>query len=432
MNLDAYHSDELRIFNLSNPWRHALCWQRKAGLPFWQANNERFQMLEVKKVALRFSLTSGFSRDVVQGIIDYMRKHGPWQIDIRSEEPISLTSWAELKHWEGDGIIAPVYRKDHIAMLKAKGIPVVNTSAIIEDMPFPSISFDNEAIGTMAADHLLEHKLDRFAFIGPKEWDYSVMRCSSYAQALARNKAPCTKCWIRPASTAKQLDESWIESSHYLEAIQQLQPPVGVFASNDRVGYGILQACQQLGLRVPEDICLISVDNDEILCNLANPNLSSISLSGEEFGYKAAAMLDTQMKGKPLENDNVVIAPERVVLRNSSDFLTVDDRYVADALRYIRNHASRFIDVSDVMSVMSISRRSLERRFQDIVGHGVYKEISRCHVERAKELLEQTDWPVSRIARESGFNSTNRFEDTFRKETGQAATAFRKKQAKKK
>lgn len=384
-------------------------------------------MLEVKKVALRFSLTSGFSRDVVQGIITYMRKHGPWQIDIRSQEPISLTSWAELKHWKGDGIIAPVYRREQIEMLTAKGIPVVNTSTAYESMPFPTISFDNEAIGKMAAEHLLEHKLDRFAFIGPKEWDYSVLRCNSFADTLAQQKAPCTKCWIRPASTSKQLDESWIQSSHFIDAIQQLQPPIGVFASNDRVGYGILKACQQRGLRVPEDICLISVDNDEILCNLANPNLSSIALSGEDFGYRAAAMLDRLMKGEPLEDTNVVIPPERVVLRNSSDFLTVSDRYVADALRYIRNHASRFIDVSDVMSVMPISRRSLERRFKDVVGHGVYKEISRSHVERAKELLAQTDWPVSRVARESGFNSTNRFEDTFRKETGQSATSYRRK-----
>ncbi len=385
-------------------------------------------MLNHKKVALRFSLTSGFTRDVVRGIIAYTQKYGAWEIDIRSEEPIALTSWAELRHWEGDGIIAPVYRKDQVSLLLDKGIPVVNTAAAAEDIPFPTISFDNDAIGKMAAAHLLEHQLDRFAFIGPKEWGYSVLRCNSFAKKIAEQDAPCTKCWIRPASTSKQLNETWIESSHYLEAIKQLQPPVGVFASNDRVGYGILQACRQLELRVPEDICLVSVDNDEILCNLAHPNLSSISLSGEEFGFKAAAMLDAQMQNKPLDNNNVVIPPQGVVLRNSSDFLTVDDRYVADALRYIRNHSGRFIDVSDVMSVMPISRRSLERRFLDFVGHGVYKEISRCHVERAKELLEQTDWPVSRIARESGFNSTNRFEDTFRKETGTSATTFRKQQ----
>lgn len=389
-------------------------------------------MIKVKKVALRFSLSSGFTRDMVQGVIAYMRKHGAWQIDIRSEEPISLSSWADLRHWEGDGVIAPVYRKEHIEMLRKKGVAVVNTAAALDDMPFPTISFDNEAIGRLAAEHLLEHKLDRFAFIGPKEWDYSVLRCNSFAEILAKKDAQCTKCWIRPASNSKQLNDSWLESSHYLDAIQQLQPPVGVFASNDRVGFGILQACQQLGLRVPEDICLLSVDNDEILCNLANPNLSSIALSGEEFGYAAAAMLDAQMQGKPLQSDVVVIPPERVILRNSSDFLMVDDRYVADALRYIRSHAGRFIDVSDVMSVLPISRRSLERRFQEVVGHGVYREISRCHVERAKELLEQTDWPVSRIARESGFNSTNRFEDTFRKETGLSATGYRKKLPKQK
>ena len=169
--------------------------------------------------------------------------------------------------------------------------------------------------------------------------------------------------------------------------------------------------------------------NDEIFCNLARPHLSSIALPGKEYGYKAAAMLDTLMRGEPLESDWVLLPPERVVLRNSSDFLSVGDPYVADALRFIRNYAGRFIDVSDVMSITPISRRSLERRFQEIVGHGIYKEISRCHVERAKELLEQTDWPISRIARESGFNAMNRFEDTFRKETGMSATAYRKKQS---
>ena len=384
-------------------------------------------MVEHKKVALRFSLNSGFTRQIVQGIIAYTQKNGPWEIDIRSEEPISFSSWTDLTKWEGDGIIAPAYRKAHVNMLAKKGIPVITTSRPAEDVPFPSVTFDDAAIGKMAAEHLLEHNLDHFAFIGPKEWNYSLRRCNGFADTLSRHDSQCTKCWIRPATNTRQLDESWIENSYYLEAVKQLVPPVGVFASNDRVGYGILRACKHLGLRVPEDVCLISVDNDEILCNLAYPNLSSIALSGEEFGYQAAKMLSALMNGKELRERHVVIPPRGVILRNSSDFLTVDDPYVADALRYIRNHSDRFIDVSDVMSIMPISRRSLERRFQDVVGQGVYKEISRCHVERAKELLEQTDWPVSRIARESGFNSTNRFEDTFRKETGLSATAYRKK-----
>lgn len=384
-------------------------------------------MVEHKKVALRFSLNSGFTRQIVQGIIAYTRKHGPWDIQTRSEEPISFSTWADLKHWQGDGIIAPAYRKEHLRVLESKGIPVVTTSRPSLEHPFPSVTFDDQAIGKMAAEHLLEHDLDRFAFIGPKEWDYSQRRCEAFVEELSKHDSLCTKCWIRPAANTRQLDEEWIESSHYIEAVKQLIPPVGVFASSDRVGYGILRACRRLKLRVPEDICLISVDNDEILCNLASPNLSSISLSGEQLGYQAAKILAALMNGETPEETHVVIPPVGVVLRNSSDFLTVDDPYVADALRYIRNHSGRFIDVSDVMSIMPISRRSLERRFQDVVGHGVYKEISRCHVERAKELLENTDWPVSRIARESGFNSTNRFEDTFRKETDLSATGYRKK-----
>lgn len=387
-------------------------------------------MLEEKKVALCFSLTSGLGRNVVQGLIAYMRKHGPWKIDIRSEEPIAFASWKEIRHWHGDGIIAPVYRKDQVAMLQKKGLPVVNTTMELEDAPFPFVSYDNEAVGKMAAKHLLEHNLDRFAFIGPRQWEYSRHRCKGFAEALAKHGAQCDTYWIRSASSAKQPNEPWTESSHYLGTIKRMQPPIGVFAHNDRVAYGILQACHQLGLQVPEEVCVIGVGNDDTLCNLAFPNLSSISLPGERFGYEAAAMLDAQMRGKPLKSNSALIQPERVILRNSSDFLAVGDRHVANALRYIRNHSGRFIDVSDVMNIMPISRRSLERRFQQIVGHGIYKEISLCHIERAKELLEQTDWPISRLARESGFNATNRFEETFRKETGMSATAYRKKHTK--
>ncbi len=386
-------------------------------------------MLEVKKVALRFSLNSDYTRRIIRGVISYMQKHGPWEIDIRSKEPFGFTSWKELKDWEGDGIIAPVYFQNHLDMLLRKGIPVVNTADSQMDIPFPSIHFDDEAIGRMAAEHLMQHQLDRFAFIGPKEYGYSTLRCESFAAVLKGQGAPCTKCWIRPVAPAnmRQLDDAWIEDNYYLDALKQLEPPIGLFAANDQVGYGILRACRQLGLRSPEDICLVAVDNDELLCNMAWPNLSSIALAAEDFGYRAAKMLDLQMRGKELHEQHVEIPPTGVVVRNSSDFLTIDDRHVADALRYIRNHSNRYIDVSDVMSVIPISRRSLERRFLDVVGHGIYKEINRCHIARAKELLDTTDHAISRIARDSGFNSTNRFEDTFRKENGMSATAYRKK-----
>jgi len=380
-----------------------------------------------KKVALCFSLTSGLGRNVVKGLIAYIHKHGSWKIDIRSEEPIAFASWEEIQHWEGDGIIAPVYQESQVELLRKKGLPVVNTTVEFKDTPFPTVSFDNEAIGRMAAEHLLEHDLDRFAFIGPGQWEYSHHRCRGFSEVLSRHGAACGKHWIRSESGDKQPNEPWINASLYLDMLKQMQLPIGVFAHNDRVAYGILQACYQLGLRVPEEVCVIGVGNDDILCNLAPPNLSSISLPGEEFGYRAAAMLDAQMRGETLESKLVLIPPERVVLRNSSDFLTVEDRYVADALRYIRNHSSRFIDVSDVMRIIPVSRRSLERRFKNTMGHGIYKEITHCHIKQAKELLGRTDWPISRIARESGFNATNRFEDTFRKHTGMSATAYRKK-----
>jgi LacI family transcriptional regulator len=135
------------------------------------------------------------------------------------------------------------------------------------------------------------------------------------------------------------------------------------------------------------------------------------------------------MDGETLENNRILVPPKRIVFRNSTDMTRSEYPEVARALRFIRNRVTEFIDVSSVLDVVPVSRRWLEMKFKEEVGHGIYQEIRRIHVERAKELLVTTDWSISRIAKESGFNNTERFEFAFQKLLGMSATEYRKQQA---
>jgi len=174
-------------------------------------------------------------------------------------------------------------------------------------------------------------------------------------------------------------------------------------------------------------VALAGVDDDDIYCPLAYSSMTSIQPAAERVGLLAAAMLDELMAGKTPETLHQRVPPRRLVFRDSTDMTRSEFPEVARALRFIRNHAHEFIDVSNVLDVVPVSRRWLEMKFKAEVGHGIYREIRRVHIERAKELLLSTDWPVLRVAKESGFNNTERFEFAFQKLVGMSASEYRKK-----
>jgi LacI family transcriptional regulator len=193
----------------------------------------------------------------------------------------------------------------------------------------------------------------------------------------------------------------------------------------------VLEACRRLGLRSPEDVTLIGVDNDDIFCQLSPSTMTSIEPNAWEVGFQAAALLDDLMNGKTPKQMRTCVKPLRIVLRNSTDLTRSEYPEVARALRFIRNNAHEFIDVTNVLDVVPMSRRWLEMKFREEVGHGIFQEIRRVHIDRAKELLATTDWPVVRVARESGYNNTERFDFAFQKLVGTSATDYRKRHTKK-
>lgn len=388
---------------------------------FWPMPQARYQCRR-RRVALCIEQDVTYGRQVVQGVLAWMRKRRHWRIEMRRALP--YLPWKEVARWDGDGIIAPVYDAAQAKLLARKGVPVVSITDSRIAPGIPTVTWDNRAIGRLVAEHLLQRGLEHFAFFGVTGWKVSAQRLEGFAAALREKGRSCSVCAVGGQGNRLR-SYQMVAGGLHVASLRQLPRPVGVFAMNDRLGFGVLEACQILGLAVPDQVAVVGVDNDETLCTLAQPQMSSVAIPAEQVGYRAAEALDLLMEGKRPPQERVLLPPGPVELRHSSDVLAIGDEMVAEALRFIRNHASEFIDVSDVMRVLPVSRRSLERRFRLLVGHGVYQEIRRVHVERAMRLLADTDWPITRVARESGFHSINRFEAGFRRVAGLPASRYR-------
>ena len=179
--------------------------------------------------------------------------------------------------------------------------------------------------------------------------------------------------------------------------------PAGVLAAWDGCAVQILQVCRRIGVAVPDDLAVVGVDDDELLCDLADPPLTSIATGVHEIGYRAAELLDRMMAGEEVPPGAQPVRPLGVVTRQSTDMLAIDDRHVSQALRFIRERACHAIRVEDVLTVVPLTRRVLESRFKRLLGHTPHEEIVRTQLRRVEELLIATDLPLKSIAARTGF-----------------------------
>ena len=206
-----------------------------------------------------------------------------------------------------------------------------------------------------------------------------------------------------------------------------LPKPIGLMTCNDDRGEWVIEACKIAGLKVPDEIAILGVDNDQLICDLCNPPLSSIVLNVEKAGYEAAALLDKMMDGEKINNYEIPIRPTHVVSRQSTDILAIDDPDVVAAIRFIHRHTKNVIQVNQIVDVVSLSRRVLEKRFRSIVGHSIHDEIRRVRVEQIIRMMAETEMSVSEIAKNLGFPEVEHISRYFRKEKGMSPLAYRKK-----
>ncbi len=209
--------------------------------------------------------------------------------------------------------------------------------------------------------------------------------------------------------------------------LDSLEKPVGLMACYDVRARHVLIACRSLGILVPEEVAVIGVDNDELLCELTSPPLSSIEQGSRAMGRAAAALLDRLMAGEKPRQLKFVVDPEGIVSRRSSDAMMIQDADVAQALRHIRQHVGEGIQVSDVVRTVAVSRSTLEVRFKAFTGRTIHAEIQRAQVERARQLVATTNLPLRQVAVAAGFRYLQHMATVFRLHTGQTPGEYRKR-----
>jgi LacI family transcriptional regulator len=386
------------------------------------------------RVALLIESSRAYGRGLLRGIAQYARTHGPWSL-FHHERRIGDDAPAWLGRWRGHGVIARIETLKLRNAIVALGLPCVDLRGLHDVDGVPVIDTDERATVRMALDHLAERGFEHYAFCGFEGANYSEARAAHFRRLVRQaGREPIVyqgPTHTRGADTTAIEAEGLLYEDQIAQWLKSLPTPVGVMACNDIRAVQVLNACRDHGIAVPDDVAVIGVDNDELLCELCDPPLSSVEPDTDTLGYRAAAALDRRMRrrrGRDLEGSIAAtrVVPRGVVTRQSTDVLAMADRQVAAAVRFIRQHASEGVTVEDVLSQLAISRSTLERRFDALLGRSPKEEIIRVRLERVKRLLRETTYPLPMVARLAGFKHHEYMSAQFRQKVGQTPGQFRR------
>jgi LacI family transcriptional regulator len=389
-------------------------------------------MQEKHKVLLMMETSRKYGRSILRGIAKYSRAQGPWIFYRKapfywgtSSKKATLQRLLKL---DIDGIILREQREEELnESILALGLPVV-VAPYREIFPnLHNIVTDDVAIGKMAAEYLIRRGFKQFAYCGFGQMYYwSRDRSKGFSNRVSQ--AGFETHLYEYEQPKSRYPHSWEKEQVILvDWLKGLPKPVALMACNDDRSQHVLEACKIAGLNVPEQVAIIGLGNDDLVCDLASPPLSSIALGAEKGGYEAAATLDKLMKGKPVPNKRIIVPTLYVVTRQSTDILKIDDPYVSQALRFIYRRAKRdAIQVDDVLRAVPISRRSLYERFSRVLDRPVHEEIKRVRVDQLARMLVTTNLSISQIAHTLGCSDMKNLARYFKQAKGMSPLQYRK------
>jgi LacI family transcriptional regulator len=367
-----------------------------------------------RRVALAFPSRFAHLPAIVQGITEYARTHGRWLLTTGAEFfglPVQ-----HLVQWTGDGVIAVLATPEDVAAARRLKVPIVTMFGMVRSPGVPRVMVDQDEIARLAAEHLVSRGFRRFAFYGLDGPAYSADRERAFAAHLARHGgSSAVHRYHSPAEVDGR--RPWDEVDALSRWVAGLPAPVGVFAANDQRARMLVDACSLAGRRVPEDVGVIGVDNDEIACEFGEPTLTSIACDYAAVGLESARLLDRLMRGgaAPAEVADVLTRPVGVVSRASTDVTVTDHPAVARAVTFARDHRGEAFGVEALVEAAGVSRRHLELSFVRSLGCTPSTFLARLRAEQAKELLDQGGHTLGGVARLCGFNDLRQFTRVFRR-----------------
>lgn len=348
-----------------------------------------------------------YGREIIRGVREYTQKNRMWQLAVAEATPKNLRT---LKRENPDGTIGLFHTAEMEEAVRASKVPAINVSSMCKGNRVPGVIPQNAAISRIAAAHFIDRGFRHFAYAGYRQYFYSKDREQAFAAAL---KDAGFECHVLP-------------DGQDVRSIRALPKPVAVMACSDERAKQLIGAAARCGVKVPHEVAVSGVDNDEGMCELAEVPITSIDPNGRRIGFEAATALERLMTAGRVEHKLVQVPPAGLVVRASSEVLAVPDEEVANAIRYMQAHACDPMRVEDMMGVLKVSRRTLEKRFRTIVGRTLHDEIRRLQFERARKLLSDTDLKIPQVASRCGFRDPKRFTTLFREEFGSPPVAFRR------
>jgi LacI family transcriptional regulator len=382
----------------------------------------------IPKVALLIETSRGYGRSMLRGIVRYASLYGPWQFYVTPGD--FAQALPAMEQWGGTGIIARIETASVARAIIKTGLPTIALD-ISQNVPLDAlagarlseIASDSFNAAVMAAEHLLEIGMRNFAFVGEASRKWSLNRELGFNHRL--EQAGYKPTLYEPPKKKNQLH--WEREQSYLsEWISSLPKPIGIMACNDDRGLQVLEACRSASVIVPLEVAVVGVDNDELLCELASPPLSSVSLNAEAGGYRAAELLDKLMKGQIVQPQRLVVEPLYVVQRRSTESSAVDDPDIATALNTIHAFATKPITIDEIVDQLSVSRRMFEIRFRKAVGRTPHQELRRVRLLRAQQMLLETDNSIADIAMAAGFCSPAHLAHAFQKDLQKTPAQYRR------
>jgi LacI family transcriptional regulator len=380
------------------------------------------------KIALLLDFTEEYHKNLLRGIIRYSREHGPWiflRLPLYYRDSVGVDGLIKyVKEWGAKGLIGQLYSKTEIEKFRKAGISVVAQDFEERFKEVPNISGAYNETGRMGAEYFLKRGFKNFAFYGFKNFVWSRERAEGFEEKIneagyvvhyyEHRKSRHTDLWYyRPSALSR-----WLKS---------LPKPIALMASDDNQALHITEASKHAQVRVPEDIAVMGVDNDENICYLSDPPLSSIHLDIERGGYEAAAVMHKLLTEKKKKFSNIIIKPTAIETRASTNIYSTNDTHIDNALKFIHLNIDRNIKVTHLLDEIPLSRRSLEKRFIMITGLPIYKYIFNSRMDLFAKLLLETDKSIIEIAHQLGLDNTKNITKQFKTLKGITPLEYRKK-----
>ena len=380
------------------------------------------------KIILLSDFAEEFGKNLLRGIARYSKEHGPWtfcRMPGYYRETIGIDgilAWA--KEWKADGIIGQFYNNEEVSKFMQARIPVIAQDFKERFQEIPNITGAYKETGRMAAEYFLRKGFKNFAFYGFRNIVWSRERADGFKE---RVKEAGYDVHLHERTDSRGMDLWHYKPSTLTKWLKSLPKPIALMSCDDNMGNHITEASRLMKIRIPEEIAVLGVDNDEMLCELSDPPLSSIGLDTERSGYEAARLMHQMIEKKNGKFEDIYVQPTQVVSRVSTDIFASADKYIVDALKYIHDNLDKNLKVSQVLKEVPMSRRSLEKRFVMTTGYPVYEYIYNKRIEKFTQKLLETDMTIFEIALDLGLSDSKNIARQFKQLKGLTPVAYRKK-----